>query len=47
MTGHGIFATGVDLWRTDIERFLTRWVTTRPAPMGRSGSRSVAASLEV
>jgi len=27
MTGHGIFATGVDLWRSDIERFLARWVT--------------------
>jgi len=27
MTGHGIFATGVDLWRADIERFLARWVT--------------------
>jgi dienelactone hydrolase len=31
--GHGIFGTGVDLWRADIERFLARWLPaadTRP-----------------
>ena len=26
LTGHGIFATGLDLWRADVERFLARWV---------------------
>ena len=27
MTGHGIFATGADLWHSDIKQFLARWVT--------------------
>jgi len=27
ITGHNIFGNGVDLWRTDVERFLTHWMT--------------------
>ncbi len=26
--GHGMFGTGVELWRPDVEPFLARWVTT-------------------
>lgn len=35
MTGHAIFASGVDLWRTDIERFLARWVAGSPIEISR------------
>jgi carboxymethylenebutenolidase len=44
--GHGIFGTGVDLWRSDIEAFLTRWVGPsagaggdRAANLSRVGER--------